>query len=279
MKYIPPVQRKQRGRNHFYVDGNGQRIPGVTTILGNGVPKPALINWAGNTTAEFAVDHWDELGEYPIARRLKTLQDARYSVSDKAKKRGTEVHGYGERLVKGEKVTGVPDELRGHVEAYVGFLDRYDVEPVLVEAVVVSYKYGYAGTLDLIAWLNTVDGRQLWLLDLKTNEKGIFGETALQLAGYRFAEFYVGPDGEELPMPAVERTGAIHITSDDALLIPTISTEQQLRTLWYAAQIGQFVDASRDFVGDSVAPFDPSPTVAHVVYDDTSAPAAKENIA
>lgn len=268
-KFVPPVQRKNRGRTHWYVDGNGNRMPGVTTLLGNGIPKPALINWAANATAEAAVNQWDQLSELRVADRLTTLQRARYEKPDKAKKRGTEVHNLAERLVKGEAVQAIPDEIRGHVEAYVRFLDRYDVEPVLVEVTIVSYKYGYAGTLDLVAWLNTTDGRQLWLLDIKTNEKGIYGETALQLAGYRYAEFYVGSDGKEHPMPAVERTGAIHVTSDDALLIPTISGEAQLRTLWYAGRVAEFVDNSRDLIGDSIEPFDPAPSTARLVFEET----------
>ncbi|WP_078290692.1 hypothetical protein [Mycobacterium sp. D16R24] len=267
-KFIPPIKRVDRGKNHWYVDGNSVRIPGVTTILGNGIPKPALINWAANSTAEYAIDNWDELGELAVAARLKTLQGARYEATDKAKKRGTEVHGYGERLVKGEKVKNVPDELRGHCEAYVRFLDRFEVEPVAVEITVVSYKYGYAGTLDLIADLTDDEGnRQRWLLDLKTNEKGIYGETALQLAGYRYAEYYIDPTGKEVPMIPVDRTGAVHITSDDAQLIPTQSDEMSLRWLWYAAQVGEFVSAGRDLIYPAMQPHNPDAPIARVVYD------------
>ncbi|SLE90543.1 Uncharacterised protein [Mycobacteroides abscessus subsp. abscessus] len=268
-KFIPPIKRVDRGKNHWYVDGNGVRIPGVTTILGNGIPKPALINWAANSTAEYAIDNWDELTALPVASRLKTLQGARYEATDKAKKRGTEVHGYGERLVKGEKVKAVPDELRGHCEAYVRFLDRFEVDPVAVEITVVSYEYGYAGTLDLIADLTDDEGnRQRWLLDLKTNEKGIYGETALQLAGYRYAEFYIGEDGKEHPMIPVDRTGAVHITSDDAQLIPTESGRSSLRWLWYAGQVAEFVSAGRDLVYPALEPHNPDAPVARVVYDE-----------
>jgi hypothetical protein len=268
-QYTPPVKRVQRGKNHHYTDALGHRIPGVTTILGNGVPKPALITWAANATAEYAVDHWDQLGDLAVAARLKTLQGARYETSDKAKKRGTEVHEYGERLVKGEAIKTIPDELRGHCEAYVHFLDRFHVEPILVEVVVVSYKYGYAGTLDLVADLATgPDGAtERWLLDLKTNEKGIFGETALQLAAYRFAEKYLDDDGVEQDMPPVDKTGAILISSDNAQLIPTTSTIDQLKQFWYAGQVADFVADSRDLIGAPVEPYDPDAPAARVVYD------------
>jgi hypothetical protein len=263
------MRRKETAKGHYYVDANNHRIPGVTTILGDGVPKPALINWAASATAEWAVDHFDELTEMAPAARLKTLQGARYAVTDKAKKRGTEVHGYGERLVKGEKVTGVPDELRGHVEAYVRFLDRFEVDPILVEASVVNYRIGYAGTLDLIAEITDEKGqRRTLLLDLKTNEKGIFGETALQLAAYRYAEKYVDADGVEHDMPEVEGCGAILISSDDAQLIPTVSGPEQFKSFRIAAAMRDIVNNSRDLVGAAVEPHNPDAPIARIVYEE-----------
>ena len=272
-QFVPPIRRQNTAKGHYYKDGAGHRIPGVTTILGNGVPKPALINWAANATAEAAVDRWDALTELSPSARLKALQGARYEATDKAKKRGTEVHKYGELLVKGEAVKGIPDELRGHTEAYVRFLDQFDVDPVIVEATIVSYKYGYAGTLDLIADLSTgPDGTpERWLLDLKTNEKGIFGETALQLAAYRYAEKYLADDGQERDMIPVQRTGAILISSETARLIPTVSGVDQLKAFWYAAQVGAFVDSSRDLIGEAIQPHNPDAPVARVVFEETNA--------
>lgn len=271
-KFTAPMRRIDTAKGHHYKDANGHRIPGVTTILGDGVPKPALINWAANATAEWAVDHFDDLTEMSPAQRLKTLQGARYGVSDKAKKRGTEVHGFGERLVKGEKVTGIPDELRGHVEAYAQFLDRFEVDPILVEVSIVNYRIGYAGTLDLICQLTDETGqRRTLLLDLKTNEKGIFGETALQLAAYRYSEFYLDPDGKEHPMLEVDGCGAIHITSDDAQLIPTFSGPDQFKSFRIAYAMRDIVNGSRDLVGAAVQPRNPNPSTARIVYEETPA--------
>ncbi len=125
---------------------------------------------------------------------------------------------------------------------------------------------------DLYSWcprreVDRIRNRQRWLLDLKTNEKGIYGETALQLAGYRFAQFYIGPDGKELPMIPVDRTGAIQITSDDAQLFPTQSDRTSLRWLWYAGQVAEFVSAGRDLVYPAMEPHNPDAPIARVVYD------------
>lgn len=273
-KYVPPISRRNYGRSHGYVDGNGQKMPGVTTILGDGLPKKALINWAANATAEYAVDNWEELSGMSMTERLKKLQGGRYGVTDKAKRRGTEVHGFGERLVKGEAVKNVPAELRGHVEAYTRFLDAFQVDPVAVEFTVASYRFGYAGTGDLIADLvdpADPDGDPVrWLLDLKTNEKGIYGETALQLAAYRYADVIV-VDGEEKPMIPVERTGAIHITASSAELIPTVSGEQQLKDFRYAQQIKRWDSESRELILAAVEPPETTRMVAKVDWAEVQA--------
>src|SRR5690606_1778475 len=69
-----PFKRRNAGRGHYYVDEDGTRFDGVTTLLGEGLPKPALVNWAANTTADYAVDHWDELSRNTISERINKLR-------------------------------------------------------------------------------------------------------------------------------------------------------------------------------------------------------------
>jgi len=266
-KYIPPVKRVERGRYHYYTDADNHRIPGVTTILGDGLPKPQLINWAGNATAEAAINRWDELADMPPAQRLTTLQKARYDVTNKAKNKGTLVHGYAEQLVQGHTVEGIPDELRGYTEAYVRFIDAWKLDPILVEVVIVNYSIGYAGTLDLVAEITTPTGeRETWLLDIKTGEKGIWPETALQLAAYRNAEFYVDADGNEQPMPKVDGTAAIHVTPDDAHLIPTVSERDQFMMFRIAQKIYEYDKDKDGLILPEVRRLNSS--AAHVVWED-----------
>lgn len=246
--YTAPITRKDTARGHHYVDGNGTRVPGVTTILSGGLPKAALINWAGKATAEYAIDHWDDLAQLSPAKRLEKLQKARYAEKDAAAKRGTEVHNLAEKLVHGTEIE-VPDELAGHVEAYVRFLDAFAVEPVHVEFSIASYRHGYAGTGDLIAWFPTLG--QTLLCDIKTNKSGIFGETALQLAAYRHADVLVDDEGER-DMPIVDGCAAIHVRADGADLIPVTANEQQFRQFLYVQQVHEFDRTSRDLVGAPV---------------------------
>lgn len=253
--FTPPIRRIDTAKGHRYEDADGRKVPGVTTILSNGLPKAALINWAANATAEAAVDQWDELTELSPSKRLNELKKARYADRDKAARRGTEVHRIAEHLIKGEEVE-VPDEIAGHVEAYVSFLDAFQPSPVLVEAVVMSHKYGWAGTLDLIADFPTL-GKRL-LVDVKTTRSGVFGETALQLAGYRYADTYLDGDAER-PMLAVDGCAVVHVRADGYDLVPVTADEVQLRGLRYVKCVAEFVDTSRDLIGNPVPPPNSAP--------------------
>ena len=255
MTYTSPIRRKDTAKGHYYVDAEQRRVPGVTTIQDGGLPKKALINWAGNTTAAYAIDHWDELAALSPAARLKRLQGCRYEEKDAAAKRGTEVHYYAERLVQGKAVK-VPEELVGHVESYVRFLDEWQVQPVLVEFSVASPKYGYAGSGDLIADLAAPDDGEAarWLLDIKTTRSGIFGETALQLAAYRYAEHLVDTTGVVGPLPEVQRTGAVWVRADGYSLHPVAAGPDEHRAFLYVQQVADFDKDSRDLIGPEMRP-------------------------
>jgi hypothetical protein len=274
-RYASPVRRVQVGRNHVYKDANGQRVPGVTTILGDGVPKKALINWAGNATADYAINNWDELAEMKPAARLAKLQKARYEERDAAANKGTRVHKLAEQLVAGKTVK-VPDDLAGHVESYVQFLNDWEPDPVMVEAVVMSHKHGYAGTLDLAALFSIDDlmaadgvaepitgwsrddGHAFALVDLKTSRSGIFGETALQLAGYRYADTWLDETTAppvEKPMPVFDLVLGLHVRADGYDLRPIEAGTEQLRELLYARQVGIFAEVnSKHYVGEPLTP-------------------------
>lgn len=247
-RFVAPIRRHETAKGHHYKDAQGTRVPGVTTIIGDGVPKPALINWAANATAEAAVDSWDELGALAPTARLKRLQNARYAERDAAARRGTEVHRAAEQLLAGKPVK-VPEEIAGHVESYARFLDEFKVEPHLVEFSCVSYRWGYAGTADLYATLVLPDhGAKRILLDLKTTRSGVFGETALQLAAYRYADVWI-VDGEEQEPYEADYAAAIHVRADGYDLVPVEAGEDVHKAFLYAQRVGQFSAASRDLIG------------------------------
>ena len=261
------IVKKARGRNHWYVDEDTHsKVDGVTTLTGNGLPKPNLLKWAGDATADYAVDNWDELAKLPLSERLKKIQGGRYEKRDAAAAKGTEVHKIAERLVAGERVT-VPDGITGYVEACVNFLNDFDVRAVHVEAVVYSETRRHVGTLDLIADVllpdmpqydhipRGEDGYARGLLDWKTTKSGIFGDVALQLAPYRHSEFLILPDGEVIEMPAVDFCAGIHVRPNGTYEVrPLDCGEDTYRDFLYVKEVARIVDGLRDLVGEPIVP-------------------------
>lgn len=248
------IQRIDRGRGHSYrIDG--ERADGVTTLIGDGLAKPALINWAANTTAGYAVDNWAELGELTVSQRLERLKKCRYEERDAAARRGTEVHGLAEQLAAGVEVE-VPDELAGHVESYVRFLDEFEPEPILIESVVASRKWRYCGTLDLVARIRG----EVWILDVKTTRSGIFPDVALQIAAYRHAEVYLDDPSDdsqgEQPMAAlgITRSGAIHVRADGYDLIPLDTSEAVYKDFLHVAWVARMTKRMDAWRGDAIQP-------------------------
>lgn len=260
------IQRRNHGKSHSYINiDTGQKIPGVTTVTGNGLPKPALLNWAGDATAEYAVDNWDALSKLPLSERLKKIKGGRYEKRDAAANRGTQIHKMAERLIAGERVT-VPDALTGYVEACVAFLNDFDVRQIHVEAVVYSETHGHVGTADLIADVLLPDmpeyddiprndeGYSRGLFDWKSGRSGIFGDVALQLAPYRHSEFLVLPGGEVIDMPPVDFTAGIHLRPDGYSFIPVVTDDSVYRDFLYVAQVARIVDGLSDLVGEAIVP-------------------------
>jgi len=245
----PTSARRNHGRGHsYYIDG--AKVPGVTTILGAGYPKAALVNWAAETTAGYAVDHWDELAELPPSQRLKRLERARWDVQKAAALRGTIVHDYADRLAAGEEVTP-PDEYVGHVDAYLDFVRDWEPDELYVEAPVFSRRYSYAGTPDLIARLAD---RRVWLLDWKTAAKGVFLDNVLQLAALRFAEYVL--DGDvEVPIPPIDAAGIVWLRGDGYDLIPVEANERAFLVFRAVKHVAGYVDGERDdWVGNALMP-------------------------
>lgn len=200
---------------------DGRPVPNVTTIINGGLPKGALVGWAARTVAEAAVATPDtvaamvrDLGPEAAAKALAAAPDA---VRDKAAAQGTAVHDLAERLAHGEAAVldGLDERTTALVTNYVGWLDLFEPEVVATERPVAHRALWYAGKFDLLARI----GGTLWMLDLKTS-RGVYHDTAVQVAAYAGAEFMVDPEGIEVPMPEVERMGVVHVTTEGADLYP-----------------------------------------------------------
>jgi hypothetical protein len=239
------LRRIGQGSRHRY-ELDGEPCAGVTTILQNGYPKPALIGWAANTTAAYAVEHWSELAELGLVARLDLLKRARNLDRGEAANRGTQVHALAQQLARGATVD-VPEPLAGIVDSYLRFAEEWQVRELLVEASCGSRRPRYAGTLDLVAELV---GDQRWLLDFKTGAKDPrYPDTALQLAAYRHAEFYLDAQGIEQPMLEVDRAGIVWLRADGYDLIPVETGKDVYRTFLYVREVAAY-RASNDVYPD-----------------------------
>lgn len=220
-----------KGRVYRWRD---ETFTSVTTIIGGGVPKPALVNWAAKRVAEIAVDRrrvWEAMDRPD--EMVDWLKRAPYREKEGAAVQGSAIHDWAEKRVLGVPVTieDLPEEQRPYALSFLSFVHEMEPTWEMSEASVYNREHGYAGTLDALLRLPAVtvekilaaggpDLSGLALVDYKTNKSGIFPETALQLAAYRHAEFVGLPDGSEIPMPHVDWCGALWITDRGYQLIP-----------------------------------------------------------
>lgn len=238
----------------YWLDGSP--VPGVTTLIGKGIPKPALPYWAARTVAEYVADNPDGVealrgtGRGPMVAALKGIP---WQKRDEAAVRGTDVHDLAERIIHGQTVE-VPEHLTEHVEGYVRWLDAFDVEPIITEVPVAHREHWWAGKPDAVVRF----GRGPWagrvaLLDWKTSS-GVYGETALQTAAYASAEFYAPTPDDERDMPDIECTGVVHVTAGESLLYPLADSPQDINEAYgvfrHVAYVAKRGDWIKDRIGD-----------------------------
>ena len=291
----PPTRRVRAGKSghRYIVDGKNYSGRGVTKLIGDGIPKPALIGWAARITAEAAVyerDTWLPMatGGRPKAA-IEWLKEARWQSTNEAAVRGTDVHVLAARLADGETVD-VDDRTASLVDAYLAFRDDFLPENELSERMIVNRTHVYAGTFDLVAdlvayeWVpelgkarHKLDDAEAELLDegkltvrparvlvdYKTGASGIYPEATIQLAAYRNAEAMLpgleaNPE-DELPMPEVDFAAVLWLRDDATYeLRPVLADERAFKVFLYGAQIARF--AGRDGWGSTTifSPIEPN---------------------
>lgn len=192
---------------------------------------------------------------------------------------GTAVHEW----LKSYVLTGVrpeaDEEMRPLCEALDRWLEAWQPEWHASEVVVYHPDLGYAGQLDGIFRLG---GQQL-IYDLKTTRKHAdsrgkrktpYPETALQLAGYRYAQFaatwrprryerwkrryYTLSQAERemaLPVPEVDGGVCLHVTPEDAVAYPIRCDESVFRAAKFVIGAAKWhLQDAKDSIGDPLVP-------------------------
>lgn len=237
-------RRRNYGRNHGYLL-DGQKIISVTKVLSLGMPKPALINWAASEAAQLAWEKRDELSTTGYSEFIQTVSKAHERKRNTAAVKGTAVHNYGQKLVHGEKVEGIPDEVAKKVDQYVRFLNEWQVIPVAVERPICILDLPCGGTFDLVFTSPLFPGR-VFLGDIKT-AKAVYGDNALQLEAYSRGDFYIDEHESEVPMSDLGITDhvVIHLEEDRYHVVEMERGDEVWSTFLHAAGIARAMDGPR----------------------------------
>lgn len=200
---------------------NGKRLTSVTTVLGAGIAKPQLIDWAAREAAQFAVDNPG--APYEAIAKAHTIK------RDKAAVRGTAVHNLAEQLTHGEAVE-VPEELAPYIDGYLRFLDTFEVTPILTEHTVLLHDLAVAGRFDMIATSPHLNHGDPFIADIKTSA-GVYRETAAQLGAYGYgADGYVtDQDPTTLhELPHITASFVLHCTPEGTHVVPFAEDRPEL---------------------------------------------------
>ena len=164
---------------------DGATVPSVTGVL-NTIAKPALVPWAAKCAADLIAAELKPgvaLDEVQIRELAQRAKNAHRDQARKAAGIGSDVHVWAERFARGENPPApINAQIRAGVDAFISWTKAHDVKAVFVERKCFSRRHRYAGTVDLVAYIDGVAA----VADFKTSS-GIWDEYALQLAAYQQA--------------------------------------------------------------------------------------------
>ena len=261
------------GRYHHYLL-DGETVEGVTTIISKGVSKgDVLSRWAANKVAAAAVDsqgYWRKLDRDEAVQFLK---NSPYRDKTEAGARGTEVHGWAEHFASTGQLPDpgdVDEVIRAQVDCFGQFLSDFAVEVELSEVVIFNRAELYAGTCDgFVTLLNPNTGRrERAIIDYKTS-KGVYPETCLQLAAYRYGDFYMAEDGDRVGLPGVESAYVIWLPASGGYQVVPMQADRGIyRVFLHAKALAHFSEHGRKGVGKAlVLPVPQEQTSSDTIQD------------
>lgn len=247
-----------RDRSGFYLLPTGERLMSVTTILSNGIPKPALVNWAAREVAASALDNLPRLVKVSRDPRKRAeaqrwLQNAANQKRDTAASLGSEVHDHIEARILGQPIPEPSAECAPFLEQLAAFEADHHPKWEASELVVANPDDGWAGKLDWMAYIPAV-GPLLAMGDSKTG-KGVYPEAGLQMAAYRRAKFLFLKDGTKMTMPETHYAVVLHLRPDGYRLLPVRADDEAYSVFLRAKEIAAWTKGGSDgAVGDPIMP-------------------------
>lgn len=258
-----------------------RKLWSVTTIIG-ALSKPALVPWAANATAAEAVRVCKRLAqiveEDGADEVTKWLANARFRKPKGQKRTATELGSAVHAAIEQYALTGerpaVDEELMPYLDQFDRWATQFQPEYLAAELTVYSDTYAYAGTLDAIAKIEgtavCVDYKSSSKPDTPERIQGPYSTVALQLSGYRFAEFaatwrprryeahfrryyLVGPGEREMsvPVPEVEGGIALSITPTHCNAHPVKCDKGVWTAYLYVQEAARWqFETSKDVIGE-----------------------------
>jgi hypothetical protein len=266
-----------------------ERLWSVTTII-NALDRPALLYWAAEQAAEAAIAvarslpaRVDEEGREAVVKWLRDARFRRPKGLRSATELGTAVHDACELYALTGRAPEVDDEVRPYLQQFDRWCQKFQPSYEAVEMTVFSPTYGYAGTLDAIMRIGSVDGRVRVIGDYKSSRKsyddkgnpsGPYSEVALQLGAYRGAElaavwrprrveqmcrryYLLSPEERQLavPMPEVEGGVVIHITPEHCIAYPVRCDRPVHEAFLYVVEAARWLfEMSKHVIGEPLVP-------------------------
>jgi hypothetical protein len=221
-----PIPARQG--NGYYADHlTGDRLRSVTTILSGGVPKPALIHWAGNMVADSAIENIPALAAASrspeqLAEWRSYLTKAHTRKKDERAEIGSAVHAIIEARLLGTPLPAsvkVGDEewaldgpeLAPYIEQFHRFETEWAPTWTASEMVVANPVDGWAGTLDYLIAADGRIGEALRAMGYDVDPAGqIMGDTKTGGDVRRNAAGEVVLDDQGRALPKILGSGHVH---------------------------------------------------------------------
>ena len=210
------VQHNEFNGRYYTTDREGYegiKFPSVTTVLN--LMHKDLLNWNNRNIRESLMRKYHSgatITPYDIDISLATSEDIRRQSATY----GTRAHEVIEKYINHARGFGpkpfIPEEVAYPVNAFIRWMEKEKVQPLMAEAKVMSFEHNFAGTLDILCWYKheESEGELLSIIDIKTGN-GVYPESAIQQGAYALA---------------TEETYGVSVDSAYVLKIPKSSKER-----------------------------------------------------
>jgi Holliday junction resolvase-like predicted endonuclease len=233
------LKRAYRPYGRIYIDKDGREYPSVTTILGGTLkPGPWLEKWQDRMRKQDFRDSYEaaklSAGEIPVYDIFDDALACPNNYRDNAGKKGTLYHEAIEAYLNENPIdihVAKDERVKKVIGSFATWEGNCNLEPLHTEYFINSERWGYAGTIDLIAKQTSEKfGEQLVLVDFKTGSTQ--EDQKLQLAAYSVAyeeKHKVRPNiafflKVDVDRATVKETGHIHYHEISALFDVFLST-------------------------------------------------------